>query len=51
MIIGVVPLLAQVGFAFVYNHESRMEHMASNRAEILFELINVYNTMCVVYII
>ena len=51
MIIEVVSLLAKVGFAFAYDHESRMDHIANNSAKVLCELINVYNTMCVVYLV
>ena len=29
MILEVMPLLTKVGFAFVYDHDSRMEHMAA----------------------
>ena len=38
-------------FAFAYDHESRMKHMAANSAKVLCELINVYNSMCVVYLV
>ena len=51
MILEMMPLSKKVGFAFVYNHEFRMEYMASNSAKVLCELINVYNTMCVVYLV
>ena len=51
IIIEVVPLLIKVGFVFVYDHESKMEHMGGNNAKFLCELINVYNTMYIVYLV
>ena len=51
VIIGVVPLLAKVGFAFAHDHESRMEHIAGNSTQVLCELINFYNIMCIVYLV
>ena len=50
MIVEVVPSSRQnLGFAFVYVHGTNIEHMEI--CKIFCELINVYKTICMMYLI